>query len=535
MTQAVHQWHRNVRVALMLATLTTTIAWPAGTERALAFQSGPGGGSGGGGSGGHSGSGSGSGSGSTSGSSGSGSHDSGSWTSDSGSSGSGSGSSGSGSGWSGSGSGSWGSGSSGGYSGSGDTLSEFETSKSGSGSDYSNSGSGSWDRESDPSGDRSGSSNSGSGRSDAGHGSSWAERNASSMGSLDYWHQLAAREAPEFDAGGFPVRRGEIVATDLTPEQIRAVEEKGLKVVERVRLAGLNMTVFRLRLPKGMTAADAKSALNGSQAEGSFELDHFFGMTSGTMDSTKGAALIEMRRPGKERLWVGMIDTAVWTNATLRGLRVDARDFVKGAKDPPFAHGTAVASILARQGAVRITAANIFSADRRPYSSAEAVAKAVNWMVERKVPVINISIAGPRNALVDKAIAAAIARGHVVVAAAGNEGPAAPPAYPAASPGALAVTAVDRNGRVYPSANRGPHIEIAAVGVGIAAEAPDGSLKPHSGTSFAAPFVSAALARCLRAPDPKRSLECVRGMESRARDLGPPGRDPIYGHGLLVP
>jgi subtilisin family serine protease len=179
--------------------------------------------------------------------------------------------------------------------------------------------------------------------------------------------------------------------------------------------------------------------------------------------------------------------------------------------------------------------ANVFSADGQPYSSAEAIARAVNWMVERKVPVINISIAGPRNALVDKVISSAIALGHVVVAAAGNGGPNAPAAYPAASPGAVAVTAVDEKGRVYLNANRGAYIDISAFGVGIGAEAPDGSLRPHSGTSFATPFVSASLARCLDAVHPGQSQNCIRKMEGSARDLGAPGRDPVYGHGLLIP
>lgn len=297
------------------------------------------------------------------------------------------------------------------------------------------------------------------------------------------------------------------------------------------------MRMVRLRAPVGMKATEAMTILRSSDPTTFYELDHYFGVTSGGIDKA-APSMIEMKVPKPQPLWIGMIDTAVWTQATLRGVRVESQNFVDGkssSRRPPYAHGTAVASILARQGAVRLTSANIFAADARPFSSAEAIARAVNWMVERKVPVINISIAGPRNALVDRVVAAATARGHVVVAAAGNGGPAAPPAYPAASPGAVAVTAIDRTGRVYANANRGNHIEISAVGVGIGAEAPDGTMRPHSGTSFAAPFVSAYLARCVKGIAPQSRLACIKQMDSRARDLGAPGRDPIYGYGLLVP
>lgn len=508
MSQSASRWSRFSFFLLALV-VTGSFAQPSIAEP------GPGGGGGGSGSGG---------SGSNSGSGGGygGNSGSGSW---------GSGSN------SGSGSGSWESGSSGGWSGSGDTLSSYESSNSGSGSSDSGSGSnrGSGSSNSGSGSSNSGSSNSGSGSSNSGSASSSRGGGYDDPGG---WRTLAAREMPEFDRLGFPARRNEVLSVNLTKDQLQVAERRGFKVIDRAKLSALGLQLVRLRAPAGMSASDAVLALRAALPGAFSELDHYFGVTSGAIDDRRGAPMNDMKVPEKRRLWIGMIDTAVWTNATLRATRVDARNFVTGLRSsssPPFAHGTAVASILARQGAVRITSANIFAADRHPYSSAEAIARAVNWMVERKVPVINISIAGPRNALVDKVIAAAAARGHVIVAAAGNEGPAAPPAYPAASPGALAVTAVDRAGRVYMKANRGPHIEIAALGVGIGAEAPDGTLKPHSGTSFAAPFVSAALARCIAVNGQQSSQACVRRMETRAHDLGPPGRDPIYGYGLLIP
>jgi Subtilase family len=446
----------------------------------------------------------------------------------SGSSGSGSSGSGTwGSGSSGSGSGSWGSSNSGSGSGSSGSGDVYRGSGDNSGSGSSNSGSGSSNSGSGSSNSGSGSSNSGSGSSNSGGGDSYDESRS--------WQRLAERENPDFDSRGFPTRRGEIVSLDLTDDQIKSAKRRGFSVVDKVKLPALGLLMVRLRAPRGMTASQAMQTLRAEDPETFFELDHYFGVTGGGLDGKAGDAMLDMKVPGPSRFTIGMIDTAVWRQATLRSARVDAKDFANRSGKPPYAHGTAVASILYRQGAVRIVSANVFSADGRPYSSAESIARAVNWMVERKVPVINISIAGPRNALVDKVIAAATARGHIIVAAAGNGGPNAPAAYPAASPGAVAVTAIDRTGKVYLNANRGAYIDMSAIGVGIGAEAPDGTLRPHSGTSFAAPFVSASLARCQASTKPRNGQNCISLMEKRARDLGAPGRDPIYGYGLLVP
>ncbi len=458
---------------------------------------------------------------------------------------SGSGSSGSGSGGGGSGSGSWGSGS--GSSGSSGSDS-WGSGSSGRGSDDTYRGSGDFESANRGSGNR-GSSDDGSGSSRRGRDSSDSDSDSSNRGSGSSgndprgyrgddafaWRTLAAREMPEFDRRGFPTRRGEVIALDMAQPQIEAARKLGFSIVDKSKLSALGAVMLRLRAPKDMSATQALTRLRAISPGTFFELDHYFGVTGGGLDAAHGTDMVDMKIPDKKKLWIGMIDTAVWNQATLRGARIDSHDFANKAGRPPFAHGTAVASILHRQGAARITSANVFKAGGHPYSSAEAIARAVNWMVERKVPVINISIAGPQNALVDRVVADAKARGHLIVAAVGNAGPTAPPAYPAASPGAIAVTAIDRQGRIYVNANRGKHVEISAIGVGVGAEAPDGALKPHSGTSFAAPFVSISLARCHDKVNPQQADTCVNKMEARAVDLGPKGRDPIYGHGMLVP
>lgn len=347
---------------------------------------------------------------------------------------------------------------------------------------------------------------------------------------------LAAREHPDFDSHGYPVRRGEVLSLGLSTREIRRAQKLGYIVIEDVPLAALGLRMVRLRAPADLDTATAVSNLRQGSSDNIYEFDHYYGVSG---DARPGAAVpspAAKSRAGAP-LIIGMIDTAVAANFSLNSVALEAHDFTGTASQAgtaPVAHGTAVASILARNGATRLVSANIFSADARPFASADAIARAVNWMVARGVPVINISIAGPSNQLVDRVIATATARGHIVVAAAGNGGPAAMPAYPAASPGAVAVTAVDGSGGVYMHANHGDYITIAALGVGVVAAAPDGRWHQFSGTSFAAPLVAAELAGCVSRTKGHDGKACVARMERGARDLGAPGRDPVYGFGLLV-
>ena len=95
----------------------------------------------------------------------------------------------------------------------------------------------------------------------------------------------------------------------------------------------------------------------------------------------------------------------------------------------------------------RCAAAELYAADvycGAPTGGAvDAVAAAFGWLAREQVAVINVSLVGPRNALLERVVASLVKRGHVIVAAVGNEGPAAPPLYPAAYDGVVGVTAVD--------------------------------------------------------------------------------------------
>jgi subtilisin family serine protease len=150
-------------------------------------------------------------------------------------------------------------------------------------------------------------------------------------------------------------------------------------------------------------------------------------------------------------------------------------------------------------------------------------------MVASRVPVVNASLAGAANDLLALAVRRAAERGTLLVAAAGNGGPGAPPAYRQV----IAVTAVDKSGAVYPGANRGDYIAFAAPGVRIWTPGRNPFGEYQTGTSFAAPFATAAAALALMDGGPDDPQALTRLLARHSQHLGAPGRNPVYGYGLL--
>jgi subtilisin family serine protease len=238
-----------------------------------------------------------------------------------------------------------------------------------------------------------------------------------------------------------------------------------------------------------------------------------------------------------------MVDTAVdGAEAGLGLFSLRWARFHDRKRASDSAHGSAVAGLMAGRPEKGVPgllpnstvfAADVFRTTRSGNSTTTAafLAQGIDWLIARDVDVINISVAGPENALVENAVKAAMARNIPIVASAGNDGPNANPTYPAAYTGVIAVTAVDSRMRHYRSANRGGFVTIAAPGVGVWTPSKDGG-EYRNGTSYASPFVSAVVA-ALRHGRDLSVKELRRELAARTLDLGPPGRDPMYGWGLV--
>jgi minor extracellular protease Epr len=245
---------------------------------------------------------------------------------------------------------------------------------------------------------------------------------------------------------------------------------------------------------------------------------------------------------------LGMVDTAIALDhpalAPQAGrLRIEQLNFLPPDIGQTYGHGTAVAGVLAAQRGnmapllphLTLYSASAFYASNAYQQSATLahILTALNWLVSQQVNVINMSLTGPDNPVLAATVAQLAKQNIMLVGAAGNGGPAAAPLYPAAYPEVLAVTAVDQQAQLYRWANQGPYIDFAALGVRVPTLTASGSSQAQSGTSIAAPLVTAAVA-CLRALKPSSSIRQIKQqLRQQARDLGEPGKDHQFGYGLL--
>ena len=201
-------------------------------------------------------------------------------------------------------------------------------------------------------------------------------------------------------------------------------------------------------------------------------------------------------------------------------------------------HGTAVAALMVGEdpaghlngfaAGARLFAINAFAREHSGVAAdVDRIGAALAWMLLNDVRLINMSFAGPQNVVLADLLAQAERRGAIMIAAAGNTGRDRA-LLPASAPSVVAVTAVDASMRRYRSATRGTHIEFAAPGVDVYVAQSDGG-GYATGTSYAAPIITALAARIR--PSSVASLRNT--LQSRALDLGDPGRDAQFGWGLV--
>jgi subtilisin family serine protease len=235
---------------------------------------------------------------------------------------------------------------------------------------------------------------------------------------------------------------------------------------------------------------------------------------------------------------VAVIDTSLdAAHPELLGVVAGTFDAM-GTAEKPQPHGTAMAGAIAARGkltgaapGVKLLSIQAFGASKSEGTSFN-ILKGVEWAAKENANIINMSFAGPADPALRVALAAARAKGIVLIAAAGNAGPRSRPLYPAADPNVIAVTATDDDDRLFDRANRGTHIAVAAPGVNILVAAPDGGYQTTSGTSVAAAEVSGVVALMLERDRTLDPAEVRRLLTSTARDLGPPGPDDQFGAGL---
>ena len=232
---------------------------------------------------------------------------------------------------------------------------------------------------------------------------------------------------------------------------------------------------------------------------------------------------------------VAVIDSQIdLHHPDLAGVIVD-EDNVLGTPATPHSHGTAMAGAIAAHRKligvapkVRVLAVRAFSDERESAQGTTFnILKGLDWAASKKARIVNMSFAGPADPMLSNMLSKAYARGIVLIAAVGNAGARSPPLFPAADPHVIGVTATDANDKLLPQANRGPQVVVAAPGVDILADAPDGGYQLTSGTSVAAAHAS-GVAALLLARDPKMTpagvrralIRSARKISGKRRDVG---------------
>jgi hypothetical protein len=389
------------------------------------------------------------------------------------------------------------------------------------------------------------------------------------------------RATLEVDRNGAPIVRGEVLVVSPSDTELDAALAAGFTVARIRVLDGLDARVVVLSAPKGLDTQRALLRLREVVPSATLDFNHIYtdsGVVPGRPESpaglseaNAGSAEAQARQPDEksggsagarsgaqaepgvarsggqaepgvdsnDRVHLGLIDSGVDVgHAVFEGAPIHQHGCA--GSPVPAAHGTAVASLMIGRSSrfhgsapgAELYAVDVFCG-LPTGGAADAVADAFGWLAREKVAVINVSLVGPPNATLEAVVRLVVARGYLIVAAVGNDGPAAAPLYPASYPGVVGVTGVDTRHRVLVEAGRGPQVKFAAPGADMSAAKTSQTFELVRGTSYAAPIVAGLLAVMLRGPDKDAAARAVDELARNAKDLGPVGMDPTYGYGLV--
>jgi len=359
------------------------------------------------------------------------------------------------------------------------------------------------------------------------------------------------RATLDVDRNGAPIVRGEVLAVSPSDAELDAALAAGFTIVRVRTLDGLDARIVVLGAPKGMDTQRALLRLREVVPAASLDFNHIYTdsgdavvsrspvrgagerppQSNGAGDSSGS----EAKLPGR----LGLIDSGVDV-AHVVFKDVPIHQYGCGGSPMPAPHGTAVASLMIGRSAdfhgvapgSELYAADVYCG-LPTGGAADAISDAFAWLAREKVAVINVSLVGPSNVILEAVVRLVVARGHLIVAAVGNDGPAAPPLYPASYPGVIGVTGVDTRHRVLVEACRGSQVKFAAPGADMSAAKSSQTFDLVRGTSFAAPIVATLLAAALQVPDKEAAARAIDELARSALDLGSAGMDPTYGYGLV--
>lgn len=343
-----------------------------------------------------------------------------------------------------------------------------------------------------------------------------------------------------------------VLFDDSQPDGVadEVASRHGLTRLESLKIALVGGRVQKYSINDGRTVQQVASAVAADSAAGPVQFNYLYRLNGSAAKnpSSEQYSLAKLSvGPAHEiaqgaNIRIAVIDTGVdRSHPSLRGSVSEMFDAVNDGKVAIHPHGTAIAGLIAGHGKVQgvapkaqVLAVRAFylNADNgTPETSSFILLRAFDWAVEHNAKIFNMSFAGPADPLVRKALEAAREKGVVHVAAAGNGGAKAPPAYPAAYSHVIAITALDHKDRLYKDANQGGYLTVAAPGVDVLVPSTMKRYSYSSGTSLAAAHVSGLVALLLeRKPDAEADA-IADVISASAHDLGPAGHDVQFGAG----
>jgi hypothetical protein len=331
----------------------------------------------------------------------------------------------------------------------------------------------------------------------------------------------------ERDPRGAPAVRAVIIALAPDEQALQQALTRGYQIQSDETLAPLDERVVTLLVPPGVSTRRALRDLRAADPNGSYDFDHLFVSLQSSPARAAGGPPATGELPAIVDVRVGLIDGGVDTEHAVFATR---RPQVRGCggAPTPSEHGTAVASLFvgrapefrgAAPGA-ELVAIDVYCEAATPGGRVRDIVVALAELAASNVRVINMSFVGPDNAVLAAVVRKVIDQSIVIVAAAGNDGPNAPPLYPAAYPGVIAVTAVDAQAKVLIEASGGDHVQFAAPGADMLAASLGDKYVAVRGTSYAAPLVAGLIARLLDEEDTAGLEQVVQQLAATAARTG---------------
>lgn len=323
---------------------------------------------------------------------------------------------------------------------------------------------------------------------------------------------------------------GEILVLDPPPSYVEKAKTLGLNLIEVTEMPGLGLRLYHMRIDTEHHPLHVREMHEAMFPDVVVDVHHHFGVHATKPDKGyTGRAAIKWGRGTKscgKGIKIGMIDSAITVNhPAFTSKNIIVRSFLlKGQKEGGRKHGTAVASVLVGNGpwgglmpGATLYAAGVFhqNSQFKSRASSKSIIHAIEWMVQEKVDVINISLGGAPNKVLRKVVQAAYERGFVMIASVGNDGPfTKKKAYPAAYEGVIGIAANDRFDRTANFSSKGSYVEFSAPGVNIWTAVPKGG-KAMSGTSFSSPIVTGIVAAGMK----NRGVQGVESVREYLKSL----------------